>query len=413
MEYLEGVDLAELVQVHGRLPPTEAVDYVLQACEAVAEAHALGIVHRDLKPSNFLLARRQDGAPLLKVLDFGISKTHDEEDSKLTTTRAVFGSPAYMSPEQIRSAKHVDCRSDIWALAVVLYELLTGQLPFLGETASAILAAVAADAPTPLATYIDVPAGLQDVIEKCLIKDRERRVGSVLEMASLLAPFASPAGMTSVEVVRRIALAPRPSQIPSGRQSGASFPPVEGFETTMQQVTSPSRSGRRHVADPHATRTDRAIVVASQRTLGSRGPLLVAFALGAVGAVLAVATLATQSGRAKADPNAISVTPIPETPVVSAEVASTPSPALPSASSPAPAVAAPAPPAAAIVAPVVAKSSRSTPRPGGHASRQPTASAAPSATAPPPAPSPTPTPTPAPAPSPVKLHGHVDTDSRQ
>jgi len=206
MEYLDGFDLDDLLRARGPLRSTEAVDYVLQACEGVAAAHALGVVHRDLKPSNLHLTRRIDGTPLLKVLDFGISKTGDDvaiEGSKLTTTTSVFGSPAYMSPEQIRSSKHVDERTDVWSLAVVLFELLTGRLPFAGNSAAAVLAAVAADPPLSLSHHAKypVPSGLEKAIERGLVKDRGLRVASVVELAASLAPFASDAGRASVDVI--------------------------------------------------------------------------------------------------------------------------------------------------------------------------------------------------------------------
>lgn len=206
MEYLDGFDLDDLLRARGPLRSTEAVDYVLQACEGVAAAHALGVVHRDLKPSNLHLTRRIDGTPLLKVLDFGISKTGDDiaiEGSKLTTTTAVFGSPAYMSPEQIRSSKHVDERTDVWSLAVVLFELITGRLPFAGDSAAAVLAAIAADPPLSLSDHAKypVPSGLEKAIERGLVKDRSLRVASVVELAASLAPFASEAGRASFDRV--------------------------------------------------------------------------------------------------------------------------------------------------------------------------------------------------------------------
>ena len=140
MEYLDGSDLSALLRRDGPLPPRDAVEYVLQACEALAEAHAVGIVHRDLKPANLFLARHAGGAPRIKVLDFGISKltardpSMPPDDPSMTRTRAWLGSPLYMSPEQMRSARDVDTRTDIWALGVILYELLSGKPPFDGET---------------------------------------------------------------------------------------------------------------------------------------------------------------------------------------------------------------------------------------------------------------------------------------
>ena len=138
MEHLEGCDLSDVLTRQGPLPPGAAVDYVLQACEAIAEAHAAGFIHRDLKPSNLFLARQADGAEIVKVLDFGISKAVlvDSEpptsvrQGALTGTTEIFGSPMYMSPEQLKASRDVDARADIWALGIILYELCTGTSPF-------------------------------------------------------------------------------------------------------------------------------------------------------------------------------------------------------------------------------------------------------------------------------------------
>ncbi|MEZ4314973.1 MAG: serine/threonine-protein kinase [Polyangiaceae bacterium] len=133
MEFLEGKDLGELLQRRGPLPVPLAVDYVLEACEALAEAHAAGIVHRDLKPSNLFLARRADETDIVKVLDFGISKQITPEalqsSPSLTRTTDVFGSPTYMSPEQLKASRDVDTRADLWALGVILFELISGAPP--------------------------------------------------------------------------------------------------------------------------------------------------------------------------------------------------------------------------------------------------------------------------------------------
>lgn len=136
MEYLVGEDLQGVMDRRRRLPYDEAVSYVLQACEAVAEAHELKIVHRDLKPSNMFLTRRPDGTACVKVLDFGISKSLDdatEHTPKLTATNTVMGTPYYMSPEQMRNSKATDARGDIWSLGVILYEFVTGRVPFDGD----------------------------------------------------------------------------------------------------------------------------------------------------------------------------------------------------------------------------------------------------------------------------------------
>jgi eukaryotic-like serine/threonine-protein kinase len=208
MEYLEGRDLGILLQERGPLPIADAVDYLVQACEAVAQAHAQGIVHRDLKPANLFLAQGPDHSPLIKVLDFGISKakSHNLYDSDLTDTRGLMGSPLYMSPEQIRSAKYVDTRSDLWSLGVILYELLTGSVPFLDKTAGAVLAMIIADPPTPPRAHNPhIPPGLENVILRCLTKDVEARYQTVAELARDLAPFGSAAAAIAVGRISKIA----------------------------------------------------------------------------------------------------------------------------------------------------------------------------------------------------------------
>jgi serine/threonine-protein kinase len=191
MEYLDGRDLSAVLADRGPLPITEAIDHVLQACEAVGEAHAAGIVHRDLKPANLFLTTSAGGADCIKVLDFGISKTADSELA-LTQETAVLGSPLYMSPEQMRATKDTDARSDIWALGVVLYELLTGTTPFHADQVQALCARVFFGEPTPIGTLrSDVPPGLEAAIMQCLEKERARRWRNVAEFAAAIAPFGS------------------------------------------------------------------------------------------------------------------------------------------------------------------------------------------------------------------------------
>lgn len=218
MEYLEGQDLGAMVENSGPLHVSDAIDYVLQACEALAEAHAAGLTHRDIKPSNLFLAKRSDGSPLVKLLDFGIAKPSSATDTRLTATGMAMGSPSYMSPEQVRNAKTVDQRSDIWSLGASLHELLAGAPPFHAETFPSLCAAIIADEPTALRDIRkDAPVELQAVITKCLQKKAEQRYANVAELAIALAPFGGPHAQISVDRITKIihpgvALPPPPGQ---------------------------------------------------------------------------------------------------------------------------------------------------------------------------------------------------------
>ena len=208
LEYLDGVDLAQSLRARGPLPVADVADYLLQVIEALAHAHALGIVHRYLKPSNLFLARRPDGTLRVKVLDFGISKARRQVDvpsAQMTKKNAILGSPHYMSPEQLRDAASVDHRSDIWALGVVAYELLSGRTPFGGENAVAVFAAIQEAEPTRLRdARKDVDAELEGVILKCLERERASRFESVTDLGRALAPFGTAVAARALENAKLI-----------------------------------------------------------------------------------------------------------------------------------------------------------------------------------------------------------------
>jgi serine/threonine protein kinase len=248
MEYLEGRDLADVLAEQRRLPPKVAVDYVLQACEALACAHALGMVHRDIKPENLYLSQA-GSVETIKVLDFGISKialaAHQEATSRETTkTMLPMGTPGYMSPEQVRACGSVDARTDIWALGCVLSELITGTSAFEAPTQVQLGAVILEADPVPLRQKIaDAPAELEAIVMRCLAKNPDDRFRDVAELALALYPFGRRRARLSAE---------RCHQILHGAAGGEielnSVPPPQSGDTPLRvavaDVSDPPRSGR-------------------------------------------------------------------------------------------------------------------------------------------------------------------------
>jgi eukaryotic-like serine/threonine-protein kinase len=186
MEYLEGSDMSARIDA-GPIGLDAAVRYTSQVCRALEAAHAAGIVHRDLKPSNLFLATQPDGSEVLKVLDFGVSKRLAADDSTLTTTGAVIGTPLYMSPEQLQGSHSVDHTSDIWSLGAILYELLTGRAPFNAGSINALLFAIVYQPPKSLRDLRpELPVDIERVVMRCLEKDVARRYRSVAEVRAAL-----------------------------------------------------------------------------------------------------------------------------------------------------------------------------------------------------------------------------------
>jgi serine/threonine-protein kinase len=358
MEFLSGNDLSHELKERGALPTQEAIQYVLQASEAVAEAHALGVIHRDLKPANLFLTRRPDGSPLVKVLDFGIAKAIAPEQGafepspSLTATHSFLGSPAYMSPEQVRTPKSVDTRSDIWSLGTILYELLMGELPFRGSNALDLLAAVASDPmPSIRQKRPDVSPELEAVIAKCLEKKPGDRYESVAAFAQALAPHAPPASLQTVSRISGIQRAPSATALFGGVLSdGGTLRSTPAGGPGIDSRSNPPSVPPQAVEKRTVTDFGRS----EARRPGSRSRL-VAVGAGALVVVAAVllfgrrptdgsAPKAAQSAPRSAEPP--SIAPLPASPpaVIAAPAASAPSVA------PAPSAVA-APSASAVVAP--------------------------------------------------------------
>jgi serine/threonine-protein kinase len=207
LEHLEGETLAALVARRGALPIAEAADYALEACEALAEAHRSGVVHRDVKPSNLFLARREGARPTIKVLDFGIAKTFDDElgERSLTGSTAVLGSHKYMSPEQLRGSRDVSARADLWSLGVTIFELVSGRLPFESDSAAELSAQILRETAPRLTEIVPAaPAELADVLARCLEREPSKRFAGIAELARALAPFGTRAAALSAERIARM-----------------------------------------------------------------------------------------------------------------------------------------------------------------------------------------------------------------
>ncbi|MBK8936461.1 MAG: protein kinase [Polyangiaceae bacterium] len=256
MEFLEGQDLSNVLKTSGGQAVHDVAEWVLQACEAIAEAHSLGIVHRDLKPANLFLTRKVDGAPCVKVLDFGISKMSNElGDKGMTKTSDVMGSPFYMSPEQMRSTRSVDARSDIWALGAILYEMLAGAPPFDAETMTALVVSIMQEPPRELGIFRrDIPPAFRDVIMRCLQKDPAQRFQDVAGLAAALAAFAPQRAQQNLQRVFAISgrsSNPMVSSQPSSNQRASLPQATPGAHTLSEQPASVAFHGQHAQSGQH------------------------------------------------------------------------------------------------------------------------------------------------------------------
>jgi len=363
MEFLQGTDLSTLLRVRGPLPIELALDYVIQGCDAVSAAHKLRVVHRDLKPSNLFLTSRNDGTPLVKVLDFGISKVLDplREASTVTTDATVVGSPSYMSPEQMLRPREVDFKTDVWSLGVLLYELVSGRMPFEAETMLGLCAAVQTEQPIGLRNVrADAPAALEAIIARCLQKDPANRWESVAQLVAALAPMAPPSVQSCVRNILHGPVAPAPSLSapelgvantlslaaaePNARRTGSRRSLARGpwpwviVGAIAAAVLVAGRFRHGPPAGPPEDRLAAASVVSSQATLPvvlSAQPEVSASPGASSVASAPAITAPTHALFAKPDPTRSKVSAV-STPVVSALTATTPAASAPPKSRAAP-----------------------------------------------------------------------------
>ena len=389
MEMLDGTDLSRLIRSRGPLGHETAADYVAQACAGLAEAHAAKIVHRDLKPGNLFLARRGDGSQLVKVLDFGVAKSQAQQDFSLTQTANVVGSPGYMSPEQLRSSKVVDVRTDVWALGVILYELVVGRQPFRAEAITDLALMITLDPTPPL---LGVPPKYAAIVNRCLEKSPDKRYPDVMSLAAALVEFVPRSQM--VDSVSRMlersapnAMSPT-ARLPIARPYYETAPrPTADFQATLRDSMPPAVMAHAVAPVPttmhdgplpmaagaHAPSTTLAaasgVMLAPQRApvdaSASRSRLLVGgIAAGAIaiGVILGVAVFggsggpkapssrpAAQSQPAQPEP---AVTPIVQAPPAQEPVTPAAAPPQPQVETPPPAVPPPAVPPPAVPPPV-------------------------------------------------------------
>jgi serine/threonine-protein kinase len=256
MELLEGEDLEKRV-TRAPLPVIEAATFILQALEAMSQAHAIGIVHRDLKPANLFVTTTPDGREIIKVLDFGIAKlthavkTDGGRSGGLTGEHSTLGSPLYMAPEQVRAQPHIDQRADIWALGAIFYELVSGRTPFGGSSVGEIFGAVLHSSPTPLRDIVpDAPAQLAAIIDRCLKKAVDERYADVGELARDLVLLADPAWWGLVgRIEKTLARAGKGSDPEGGRHSKLGLE-QEAAEAFGPEAISEARSRRRPMFSP-------------------------------------------------------------------------------------------------------------------------------------------------------------------
>jgi serine/threonine protein kinase len=353
MELLEGEDLASTLAERGRLSAAKAVRILLPIVDALWTAHSKGIVHRDVKPENVFIARGDDGRAQPKIVDFGVAKLEKQVAGRLTQAGALIGSPAYMSPEQARG-EEADARADVWALSVLLYEMVTAVQPFTGPNHNAILLSIQEDSPKPITELAAGDDELWGILAKGLAKNRAERWQSMRVLGQALASWLLARGITE--------------DIVGGRLGTTWHDPVLGEAISAP----PPRLPPARSLQPTVHRT-RSLPAASEADAAARGRkrLIVVMAsavfLGAVlGAVFFGGTAAPASSPVVAAPGPVAAAPaapVAAAPPVAPSAAASPSSAAPGATPAEPKTSAARAPKAASAPRAAKKPAKSAPRP--------------------------------------------------
>jgi serine/threonine-protein kinase len=351
MEYLEGCDLAQLLEREGPvLGTTRAVNFTLQILRALQTAHAAGIVHRDMKPSNCFIVTKDGDPDFIKLVDFGISKVKSADEAPaahLTRTNSALGTPLYMSPEQARSPRDVDHRTDLYSVGAILYEMLTARTPYTapsGEYTEILFKIFTTDPEAIKSFRPDLPDGLAAVVHRALTRDLGQRFGSALDMAEALAPFGDERGAGMIARMRGT----RPASNVPMPQSGLSVTPSNmGARATPAEATAQTYMANAASVPPRAVPTD--VGVTREAPLAQTGAparpraavfvaaAAVSLLIGGAG-VVAVKSHSSTTGAAVgpdlSTPTVKPVAPPPSAPVVMATLAPPPTPTPTPAESP-------------------------------------------------------------------------------